>query len=307
MQSIAQKLAGKIAITSGGTVQASPRPTTSAPRRRTTVEVLYDYLKIFPNELGTFDSEPTSVISQINRQAKYGYNNWRIPTNEELSLLKANNYLGNGEYMTRESRRGKVLLVTDGKDYATVQAEEREQERLAEEARIKAERERLAEESRIKAEQEREAEQARIIAEQKRQEELKAQGLVDLGLPSGTLWTDKNLGYFFTYNQAMGIIQNGKRLPTKAQLEELRDKCKWDWDGNGYRVTGPNGNTIIMRAEGYHDNRREIVFGKDTNGYYLSSTATGKAVRGFSFNNYFVNVDFLSYNNSYSVRLVKNP
>ena len=123
MQSIAQKLASKIAITSGGSVQASPKPTTTTPMKRTSVEVLYGYLKIFPNELGTFDSEPTSVISQINRQAQHGYNNWRIPTNEELSLLKANNYLGSGDYMTRESRKGKVLLVSDGKEYATLAAE----------------------------------------------------------------------------------------------------------------------------------------------------------------------------------------
>lgn len=122
MQNVATKLAAKIAIRPGMTVSASP----STPKKRTTVEILYGYLKIFPNELGEFSSEPTSVISQINSQAQHGYNNWRIPTNEELSLLKANNYLGNGKYMTRESRNGIVLLVSDGPDYKTVQAEEME-------------------------------------------------------------------------------------------------------------------------------------------------------------------------------------
>ena len=122
MQNVATKLAAKIAITSGGTVNSS----SSAPRKRTSVETVYGYLKVFPNELGEFSSEPTSVIAQINKQAQHGYNNWRIPTNEELSLLQANNYLGSGTYMTRESRRGIVLLVTDGKDYETLQAEEQE-------------------------------------------------------------------------------------------------------------------------------------------------------------------------------------
>lgn len=142
VRDLATKLAAKIAVRSAGTVYAQP----TAAKKRSTVEVLYGYLKIFPNELGAFDSEPTSVISQINKQAQYGYNNWRIPTNEELSLMKANNYLGSGDYMTRESRRGKVLLVTDGDDIQTLKAKEQEQKRLAaeqERKRLAAEQERL--------------------------------------------------------------------------------------------------------------------------------------------------------------------
>lgn len=235
MQSIAQKLAGKIAITSGGTVQASLRPTISTPKRRTTVEVLYDYLKIFPNELGTFDSEPTSVISQINRQAKYGYNNWRIPTNEELSLLKANNYLGSGTYMTRENRRGIVLLVTDGKDYATMKAEE----------------------------------QAKL---EQKAAELKAQGLVDLGLPSGTLWKDSNEpGGHYSYEEA--ISRFGKKLPTKEQWQELIEKCCWTESGSYYKATGPNGNSIFLPS---HTRFRECEgWLNGGEGYYWSSTPDG--------------------------------
>ena len=119
MQSVAQKLAGKIAIAPGSTVPAQTS-SSSSPKTRTSVETLWGYLKIFPMELGTFSSEPISVISNINAQVQYGYNNWRIPTNEELSILRANNYLGSGEYMSRENTSGKVLLVTDGKDYATL-------------------------------------------------------------------------------------------------------------------------------------------------------------------------------------------
>ena len=263
VRNLSTKLAGKIAITSGGTVQASPKPTVSAPKKRTAVEVLYGYLKIFPNELGTFELEPTSVISQINRQAKHGYNNWRIPTNEELSLLKANNYLGSGEYMTRESRRGIVLLVTDGKDYATVQAEKREQERLAEQERIKAYKEREAEQARIKAEQER-------LNEQKRKaKQLKDQGLVDLGLPSGTLWKDKNeAGGFYTFTYAAKRF--GSNIPTNEQFEELSNECKWIWTGNGYKVIGPNGNFIILPASGTrYDGKVDNV---GTKGVYWSGT-----------------------------------
>ena len=201
VRNLAQRLAGKIAIASGPTV--SPQAP-AAPKKRASVEVLYGYLKIFPNELGTFDTEPSSVIAQINKQAQHGYNNWRIPTNEELSLMRANGYLGNGEYMTRENRKGKVLLVSDGDDYATVQK--------------------------------------RIV-------ELKAQGWVDLGLPSGTLWKDKNEeGGFYTYDQAMAKF--GNSLPTREQLEELKSSCRWTWRGNGYDVEGPNGNSIFFPTYG---------------------------------------------------------
>lgn len=146
MQSIATKLAAKIAITPGAPVKPAPSSNT-ASKRRSEVKTIYGYLKVFPEELGMFQAEPTSVIAQINKQAMHGYNNWRIPTNEELSLMKANNYIGSGEYMTRENRKGIVLLVSDGDDYeTTVQAEEQkreqerqEQERIAEEERKKKE------------------------------------------------------------------------------------------------------------------------------------------------------------------------
>ena len=274
MQSVAQKLAGKIAITPGATVQATPS-SSAMPRKRTTVEVLYGYLKIFPNELGTFQAEPTSVISQINAQAQYGYNNWRIPTNEELSLMRANNYLGNGEYMTRERRIGIVLLVTDGKDYQTIQQE-----------RERAERER--------AEQER---RQRIAA-------LKAE-LVDLGLPSGTLWKDKNEeGGFYTYEQA--VSKFGNRLPTREQLEELKNSCRWTWMGSGYRVTGPNGNSIVLPAAGdrYCNGSLDYV---GSNGRYWSSTPYDSGYAwGLSFSSGKVNMYYSLRCHGLSVRLVQN-
>ena len=45
------------------------------------------------------------------------------------------------------------------------------------------------------------------------------------------------------------------RLPTKAELEELKNKCIWKWTTQngvkGYKVTGPNGNSIFLPAAGY--------------------------------------------------------
>lgn len=45
------------------------------------------------------------------------------------------------------------------------------------------------------------------------------------------------------------------RMPTKAEFQELVDKCTWTWTNqngkNGYKVTGPNGNSIFLPASGY--------------------------------------------------------
>ena len=45
------------------------------------------------------------------------------------------------------------------------------------------------------------------------------------------------------------------RMPTKAEQEELRNKCTWTWEQkngvNGYTVTGQNGNSIFLPAAGY--------------------------------------------------------
>ena len=77
-------------------------------------------------------------------------------------------------------------------------------------------------------------------------------GYVDLGLPSGTLWKDSNEGgdhVHYTYDEA--ISQFGNKLPTKQQLEELKDKCIWIRKDNECIVTGPNGNSISLPAAGY--------------------------------------------------------
>ena len=45
------------------------------------------------------------------------------------------------------------------------------------------------------------------------------------------------------------------RMPTKAEQDELRNNCTWDWTTQngvkGYKVTGPNGNSIFLPAAGY--------------------------------------------------------
>ena len=47
------------------------------------------------------------------------------------------------------------------------------------------------------------------------------------------------------------------RMPTDAEMTELREKCTWKWTTqngvNGYKVVGPNGNSIFLPAAGYMD------------------------------------------------------
>ncbi len=50
---------------------------------------ILDYLYVYPEELGSYSREPATVLENINKQCKYGYSDWRIPTEEELSLINA--------------------------------------------------------------------------------------------------------------------------------------------------------------------------------------------------------------------------
>ncbi len=64
------------------------------------------------------------------------------------------------------------------------------------------------------------------------------------------------------------------RMPTIDEIEELIIECNWQWTSlngvNGYRVIGPNGNSIFLPAAGYR-NGTELL-GRGINGYYWSSS-----------------------------------
>lgn len=68
------------------------------------------------------------------------------------------------------------------------------------------------------------------------------------------------------------------RMPTQAEMQELAEKCTWEWKdedecGNGvpagYVITGTNGNTIFLPAAGYMADAQTFTFGQS--GYYWSS------------------------------------
>ena len=64
------------------------------------------------------------------------------------------------------------------------------------------------------------------------------------------------------------------RMPTDAEMTELREQCTWIWTTqngvNGYKVTGTNGNSIFLPAAGYRDYSSLSLAGID--GAYRSSS-----------------------------------
>ena len=156
---------------------------------------------------------------------------------------------------------------------------------------------------------------------------------VDLGLSSGTLWADRNVGadspeaygdYFawgevtpkteydwstykwcngddfsqtkYCTDSSFGTI-DGKitleleddaayvnmgsywRMPTTTEQRELINNCTWTWTTqngvNGYKVTGPNGNSIFLPVAGYRFSGG--LDGAGSYGFYWSSSLNGSS------------------------------
>ena len=143
--------------------------------------------------------------------------------------------------------------------------------------------------------------------------------MVDLGLESGTLWANMNLGantaeesgycyawgetepkevylpstYGFAstsqnignnhditgtkYDAAHVNMGNAWRMPTYNQMNELLHDCSWEHvtqnSTNGYRVTGPNGNTIFLPDAGMRYS--SDLYASNSAGIYMTSTQAG--------------------------------
>ena len=67
------------------------------------------------------------------------------------------------------------------------------------------------------------------------------------------------------------------RMPIIAELDELYNNCTWEWTNqngvNGYKVTGPNGNSIFLPATGFCIGTE--VYSGDSVGDYWSSSLRG--------------------------------
>ena len=164
---------------------------------------------------------------------------------------------------------------------------------------------------------------------------------VDLGLPSGLKWAVHNIGatefqevgeYFAwgelktklsfnmdnnsTYYVSMGDISGDVnydvaafawgstwRMPTEAEVIELRDNCTFEWvmiDNNnqGCFVTGPNGNQIYLPSGGFKT-EESVGFADAEAAYWTSTPDTSDGDLGYAtffyvYNNNFCNRGWMS-------------
>ena len=273
MPKLANELATKLPQTVNATVTVTNRqPNVSKP---TSVVTLLGYLQVSPDDIGEFSSVPTNIIANINKQELYGYDDWRLPTQEELDLMKANNNkigLNNGDYMTSTGRSGNVRLVTTGKTVNEKKVAAAEQAERAEQASRAAEQ---AKQARIAAEQ---AEQASRAAEQAKQARERNGVTIN-----GITWAVKNLGAskeeetgnYYALEPAKIACPQGWRLPTRTELQKLADAGSvWTSQNGVYgRVFGNGNNTIFLPAAGYNNNPG--IYYSGTGGYYRSSDTYG--------------------------------
>lgn len=117
------------------------------------------------------------------------------------------------------------------------------------------------------------------------------------------------------YDAATIYLGSEWRMPTRAEAEELINKCTLEWTQingvNGYKLTGPNGNSIFLPSAGrYYSNG--ILGDKKKDGLYLwtgsyNNGKTGCLTYGNTSNKFFIwNTDAFYY--GYSIRPVTtNP
>lgn len=106
---------------------------------------------------------------------------------------------------------------------------------------------------------------------------------IDLGLKSGTLWKsdierdDNGKPLYLNHTTAEKTYKNN--LPKYWQLVELYEDCTWEWknEKSGYKVTGPNGNSIFLPTAGYKEDKlSDDTLELDLNhGYYWSAMSGG--------------------------------
>ena len=123
----------------------------------------------------------------------------------------------------------------------------------------------------------------------------------------------------FTWEQEIGDISGNPqydvaranwggswRMPTIEEFEELIEECEWEGTsevGNdryidGYRVTGPNGNSIFLPVAGYRNGTS--LYDAGSFGYYWSSTpdesnTQGAYCLGFNFGFHSSNWGYRNY------------
>lgn len=95
------------------------------------------------------------------------------------------------------------------------------------------------------------------------------------------LWK-KHIAYDISGNEYYDVARKKWgttwRLPTEEEYIELENNCTWDWitlgGKAGYKITGPNGNSIFLPAAGFYDGK--FRYWDVSHGSYWSSTSSAK-------------------------------
>ena len=127
---------------------------------------------------------------------------------------------------------------------------------------------------------------------------------VDLGLPSGTLWKRQYESGFYTYDEALNRF--GNKLPERHHFVELINECTWIWmDEYGYKVVGPNGNSITFPAAGYRFCSGDLYNVGPYGRYWSSTPNASDGAWSLDADLIGVNVDYSNRCSGRSVRLVQ--
>lgn len=132
-----------------------------------------------------------------------------------------------------------------------------------------------------------------------------AQGYIDLGLPSGTLWKATNEYGYYDYDSA--VNKYGDKLPTREQWEELKNYCTWQWTGKGYKVISDNGKFIVLPLTGYRTCDGNVINVSHYGDYCSSTPKDSEDVWNLGFYSQRVYMKYGGRCWGHTVRLVKKP
>lgn len=136
-------------------------------------------------------------------------------------------------------------------------------------------------------------------------------------------WLDQTVDEISKYNDVDGkttlepaddaaqtLVGDGWRMPTRAEMQELIDRCTWVWtvvNGvKGYKVSG-NGNSIFLPAAGSYNNTS--LMNQGNRGCYLSSSVFSEDIElahclGFNEKDYYPINDYRC--KGHTIRPVRN-
>ena len=215
-----------------------------------------------------------------------------------------------------------VFKLKIDKDFAKKEAAAKEEaKRIAEkEAAVKAKAEKEARlaaerEAATKAKAEKEARQAIESKEETTQETTTEETGIFFAWGETTYKKRYDKSNCKTFSKKIETISGNKQYdiaclcwscgwhtPTLKDFKELIEHCSWTWvqlNGvNGYKVTGRNGNSIFLPANGYYNGAE--LYEKGNGGYYWSASPD----KDYTQNAYYLYFSYDYYSTAWSSRSI---